>query len=46
VSHTKRKNSLPCAIVLVAGFICFLSLALGPVGGLIWLVLARRHLEA
>ena len=36
------------AIVLVAGFISLslLSLALGPVGGLIWLVLPRRHLKA
>jgi zinc/manganese transport system permease protein len=34
------------AIILVAGFIYLLSLALGPVGGLIWLALPRRHLEA
>ena len=34
------------AIVLVAGFIYLLSLAFGPVGGLIWLGLPRRHLEA
>ncbi len=34
------------AIVLVAGFIYLLSLALGPVGGLIWLVLQGRHLKA
>ena len=34
------------AIVLVAGFIYLLSLAFGPVGGLIWLSLPRRHLEA
>jgi zinc/manganese transport system permease protein len=34
------------AIILVAGFIYLLSLAFGPVGGLIWLVLPRRHLEA
>ena len=34
------------AIILVAGFIYLLSVALGPVGGLIWLVLPRRHLEA
>jgi zinc/manganese transport system permease protein len=34
------------AIILVAGFIYVLSVGLGPVGGLIWLVLPRRHLEA
>jgi len=34
------------AIILVAGFIYLLSLAFGPVGGLIWLILPRRHLEA
>jgi zinc/manganese transport system permease protein len=34
------------AIILVAGFIYLLSLAFGPVGGLIWLALPRRHLEA
>jgi zinc/manganese transport system permease protein len=34
------------AIILVAGFIYLLSVGLGPVGGLIWLVLPRRHLEA
>jgi zinc/manganese transport system permease protein len=34
------------AIILVAGFIYALSVGLGPVGGLIWLVLPRRHLEA
>jgi zinc/manganese transport system permease protein len=34
------------AIILVAGSIYVLSLAFGPVGGLIWLVLPRRHLEA
>jgi len=34
------------AIILVAGFIYLLSLALGPVGGLIWLIWPRRHLEA
>src|SRR5262249_4518485 len=41
-SHPVFRADLPSgpAIVLVAGFICFLSLALGPVGGLIWLVLA------
>ena len=34
------------AIILIAGLIYLLSVALGPVGGLIWLVLPRRHLEA
>jgi zinc/manganese transport system permease protein len=34
------------AIVLVAGVIYLFSLVLGPVGGLAWLVLPRRHLEA
>jgi zinc/manganese transport system permease protein len=34
------------AITLVAGVIYLISLAFGPVGGLIWLVLPRRHLEA
>ncbi len=34
------------AIILVAGLIYLLSVAFGPVDGLIWLVLPRRHLEA
>ena len=34
------------AIILVAGFIYLLSIAVGPFGGLIWLALPRRHLEA
>jgi zinc/manganese transport system permease protein len=34
------------AIVLVAGGLYALSVLIGPVGGLIWLVLPRRHLEA
>jgi zinc/manganese transport system permease protein len=34
------------AIILVAGLIYLLSVAMGPVGGLIWLVWRRRHLEA
>jgi zinc/manganese transport system permease protein len=34
------------AIILVAGLLYVLSVAVGPVGGLIWLVLPRRHLEA
>jgi zinc/manganese transport system permease protein len=34
------------AIILVAGFIYLLSVALGPRGGLIWLAWPRRHLEA
>jgi zinc/manganese transport system permease protein len=34
------------AIILVAGVLYALSVVAGPVGGLIWLVLPRRHLEA
>ena len=34
------------AIILVAGVLYALSVAAGPVGGLIWLSLPRRHLEA
>jgi zinc/manganese transport system permease protein len=34
------------AIILVAGLIFVLSIALGPIGGLVWLALQRRHLEA
>jgi len=35
------------AIILAAGLIyVLLSIALGPFGGLIWLVLPRRHLQA
>jgi zinc/manganese transport system permease protein len=34
------------AIVLVAGALYALSVVAGPFGGLIWLVLPRRHLEA
>jgi zinc/manganese transport system permease protein len=34
------------AIILIAVLIYVLSIALGPFGGLIWLVLPRRHLEA
>jgi zinc/manganese transport system permease protein len=34
------------AIILVAGLIYVLSVAFGPIGGLIWLALHRRHLEA
>jgi zinc/manganese transport system permease protein len=42
------KAGLPAgpAIILVAGLLYVLSVAAGPVGGLIWLVLPRRHLEA
>ena len=40
--------NLPCgpAIILVAGLIYVVSIALGPIGGLVWLALQRRHLEA
>lgn len=34
------------AIILVAGLFYVLSIAVGPVGGLVWLALPRRHLEA
>jgi len=34
------------AIILVAGVIYLFSVVLGPVGGLVWLALPRRHLEA
>jgi zinc/manganese transport system permease protein len=34
------------AIVLVAGALYVLSVLLGPAGGLLWLALTRRHLEA
>jgi zinc/manganese transport system permease protein len=34
------------AIILVAGLIYVLSIALGPIGGLVWRALPRRHLEA
>jgi zinc/manganese transport system permease protein len=34
------------AIILVAGLIYGLSIALGPIGGLVWLAWPRRHLEA
>jgi zinc/manganese transport system permease protein len=40
--------SLPAgpAIILVAGALYILSVVVGPVGGLVWLVLPRSHLEA
>ncbi|MFY9840142.1 MAG: metal ABC transporter permease [Xanthobacteraceae bacterium] len=34
------------AIILVAGLIYVLSVAFGPIGGIVWLALPRRHLEA
>jgi zinc/manganese transport system permease protein len=34
------------AIILVAGVLYLLSVVAGPVGGLVWLILPRRHLEA
>ena len=33
-------------IILVAGLLYVLSVVVGPVGGVLWLVLPRRHLEA
>jgi zinc/manganese transport system permease protein len=34
------------AIILVAGALYLLSVLFGPVGGLLWLAVPRRHLEA
>ena len=34
------------AIILTAGALYLISLALGPEGGLVWLARPRRHLEA
>ncbi len=34
------------AIILVAGVLYALSVAVGPVGGLVWQAVSRRHLEA
>jgi zinc/manganese transport system permease protein len=34
------------AIILVAGVLYALSVAAGPVGGLVWQAVSRRHLEA
>jgi zinc/manganese transport system permease protein len=34
------------AIILVAGGLYLLSVLLGPVGGLVWLAVPQRHLEA
>jgi zinc/manganese transport system permease protein len=34
------------AIILVAGVLYLLSVVAGPVGGLVWLILPRRHLQA
>ena len=34
------------AIILVAGVLYALSVVFGPVGGLLWLALPQRHLEA
>src|SRR3954454_1240473 len=45
VSYHANLPSGP-AIVLVAGGLYVLSVAIGPVGGLIWLALPQRHLEA
>jgi zinc/manganese transport system permease protein len=42
------KAGLPAgpAIILVAGVLYLLSVLVGPAGGMVWLVLPRRHLEA
>jgi zinc/manganese transport system permease protein len=45
VSYHANLPSGP-AIILVAGVLYVLSVVFGPVGGLLWLALPRRHLEA
>jgi len=45
VSYHANLPSGP-AIILVAGLLYAISVVFGPVGGLIWLALPRRHLEA
>ncbi len=45
VSYHANLPSGP-AIILVAGVLYAVSVLLGPVGGLVWLVLPRPHLEA
>jgi zinc/manganese transport system permease protein len=45
VSHSGGLPAGP-AIILAAGALYMLSIVVGPVGGLIWLLLPRRHLEA
>jgi zinc/manganese transport system permease protein len=45
VSYHANLPSGP-AIILMAGVLYAVSVAVGPVGGLIWLALPRRHLEA
>ena len=45
VSYHANLPSGP-AIILVAGALYVLSVLIGPVGGLMWLALPRRHLEA
>ncbi len=45
VSYHANLPSGP-AIILVAGALYAVSVAVGPIGGLIWLALPQRHLEA
>ena len=45
VSHNAGLPAGP-TIILAAGVLYMLSIVVGPVGGLIWLLLPRRHLEA
>ncbi len=45
VSYHANLPSGP-AIILVAGAFYALSVVFGPVGGLLWLTLPQRHLEA
>ena len=45
ISYHQNLPSGP-AVILVAGVLYLLSVVFGPAGGLIWLALPRRHLEA
>jgi zinc/manganese transport system permease protein len=45
VSHSGGLPAGP-TIILAAGVLYMVSIVVGPVGGLIWLLLPRRHLEA
>ena len=45
VSHSAGLPAGP-TIILAAGALYALSVVAGPVGGLVWLALPRRHLEA
>jgi len=45
VSHSAALPAGP-TIILTAGVLYALSVVVGPAGGLLWLALPRRHLEA